>query len=65
MGNSVDQFMTLGPQLISEAAAYAGQPTSDPATDANIRQLMVMASALQTALGAATAAAATKPRAQT
>lgn len=50
MSTSVEQFMILAPQLITEAAEYAGSGVSDPATDANIRQLRTMASALQSAL---------------
>lgn len=51
-GTSVEQFLELAPQLISEATAYAGQGESDPDTDANIRQLKVMAAALMAALQA-------------
>lgn len=50
--NSVEQFMDLAPQLISEATAYAGQGQSNPETDANIRKLKVMAAALMAALQA-------------
>lgn len=50
MATSVEQFMQLAPQLMQEAAAYAASGQSDPETEGNIRQLRVMATALQAAL---------------
>lgn len=48
--STVEQFMVLAPQLITEAAEYAGSGVSNPAADANIRQLRTMNAALQAAL---------------
>lgn len=48
--NSVEQFLELAPQLISEATQYAGQGKADPEIDANIRMLKVLAAALMAAL---------------
>jgi len=52
MADSVTEFMQLAPQLITEAAQYAGRGEDDPAIAANIRQLKIMAAALVAALQA-------------
>lgn len=50
MATSVEIFMEVVPQLITEAAEYAGSGVSNASADANIRQLRTMTAALQSAL---------------
>lgn len=50
--NSVEQFMVLAPQLMTEAAEYAGTAETSPDVEGNIRKLKVMAAALLASLNA-------------